>query len=934
MPLQSIPQFPYIKGIVASNQPLALPKGAVQRASNILMTSRGASSPCDGSGVLFAFTGNIQSNFGKFLAETLFDPTGVAPYFLALIQAFDQPLGPPKNLAASDGGVGGTLAAGTYFYVVTALDGNGGETTISNEVSQAVAVNHKINLTWNVVPNAFGYNVYRSTGAGTETLLSGTGLPVPQPSPIAPTVSFTDTGFSNSTILNLTSAQSSPGSVPAPFRVIGWNTVQAFTPQVGQSFVAAGVTPGSFNGTYTVTSVFGPGSFFSSINAAPTGTLAAGGTLTFGGSSPPVSDTTTQTALVRFPNGTGAWTDANIVALFPDTVPGLNTPPAGQAGGGSLAPSGTTNSTINGGIKGMVSLVPMFKQFTNRMVIALGNGFPMQIFSDPTGTPTNPAFTTPIDHATVDAFGVVDMVFTTNHGLDFTQGVGTQVYVQGMSDAAYNTNGHGVSAFVIIAIPATNEVKFRNLNAIGHGPATGGVATFTTAPVQSTFVPSFPVWAATTLLSTGDLIVPLTQPAPAIYLTVIQGGTTGAVEPVWPTGGLASIGKHVKDGTVIYSVTGLLNSAAPPPPGASHIEVFSGALWAFNTSPTNTADGLDGPCSLRQSSINNPNSWNPVNQAFLDKDDGSEGMALAKFTITAQGIPPEGSLIALKNFSPYQVIGVFGAPNLQIQAVSSDMGCIAPRTTIFVPGFGITRYTHLGYATFNGVKDEIVSEQIRPYFFPTKGNNFADIVTVDATWAPLSWAALTANPPQYCAAMPIGNSESKLTRLFCYDLVLKGWDNVDTPFALGSIAQVRAETTNPLTIFGGFLDGALQRWQAGDVQWYTGGALNAVNVAWSFRTLTVASNDTDQRVYVRRFVLTGTNTGAAGTITVSVNQSGVLQPQTLSFRIPANADFDVDFPVQLTGKRFDCTVSSSLQAEIDGAAWESEARPAGVVVSV
>ena len=932
MGLQSIAQFPYIKGIVASNQPLALPKGAIQRGSNILMTARGATSPCDGSGVLFPYNGVIQTTHGKFLAETLFDPTGVAPYFLALVQALNIPLGPPKNLTAVSF-AGGTLPPGTYYYVVTALDGAGGETPISNEiVITTVSIPEQVQLTWNVVPNAFGYNVYRGTTPGGETLLSGVGLPALQPAPITPTVTFIDDGFPNSTILNLVSAHSSPGSVPGPFRNIGWTTVQPFTPQIGQSFVAAGVTPSSFDGTYVVGSVQGPGMFTTSIGAAPAGTTAAGGTLTFGGSVPPVADTTVQTALVKFPNGIGEWTDSNIVALFPATVPGLNAPPAGQAGGGSLSPAGTTESTVNGGIPGMVSLVPMFRQFTNRMIIALGNGFAPQQYSDATGTPTNPAFVGTIDatDASVDAFGVVTITTTANNGLDPSQGVGSNVLIQFVTPNVYN------GVFVVIAIPSTNQVQVRNLAAIGSGVSTGaGTLTITTIPLNSTFVPSFPVWAANTQLATGDLIQPATQPAQAIYLTVIQGGETGPTEPTWPTGGTASIGQHVEDGTVIYSVTGLLNSAAPPPPGASHIEVFSGALWVLNTSPTNTANGLDGPCSLRQSSINNPNSWNPVNQAFLDKDDGSEGMALAKFTITAQGIPPEGSLIALKNFTPYQIIGVFGAANLQIQAVSSDMGCIAPRTTIFVPGYGIMRYTHLGYAVFGGVKDEIVSEQIRPYFFPTKGNNFADITVVDATWAPLSWAALTANPPQYCAAMPIGTSNGQLTRLFCFDLILKGWDNVDTPFALGSIAQVRAETTNPLTIFGGFNDGALQRWQAGDVQWYTGAAGGKnVNVSWSFRTLTVASSDTDQRVYVRRFVLTGTNTGPGGTITIAVNQSGVLQPQTLSFSIPANSDFDIDFPVQLTGKRFDCIIYSNLQVEVDGAAWESEARPAGVVVSV
>src|SRR6185312_3085543 len=40
----------------------------------------------------------------------------------------DKTLPAPSLLAATDGGAGGILGAGTYFYEVTALDGMGGET--------------------------------------------------------------------------------------------------------------------------------------------------------------------------------------------------------------------------------------------------------------------------------------------------------------------------------------------------------------------------------------------------------------------------------------------------------------------------------------------------------------------------------------------------------------------------------------------------------------------------------------------------------------------------------------------------------------------------------------------------------------------------------------------------------------------------------------
>ena len=117
-----------------------------------------------------------------------------ANYYLALAQALDVPIGPPQNLTIADGGAGGTLLAGTYFYKVTASDGVGGETTASNEVAITVAAGHQPVLTWNIVPNAASYNIYRGTASGSEVLIAGTGVPVAQNGFGSLTVTFTDTG--------------------------------------------------------------------------------------------------------------------------------------------------------------------------------------------------------------------------------------------------------------------------------------------------------------------------------------------------------------------------------------------------------------------------------------------------------------------------------------------------------------------------------------------------------------------------------------------------------------------------------------------------------------------------------------------------------------------------------------------------------------------
>lgn len=77
---------------------------------------------------------------------------------------------------------GGTLVAGTYYYVVTATT-PGGETLVSNEENIVTAANGKNTVSWTAVPNATGYNVYRGTGTGAEnTVFAASGT------------SFVDTG--------------------------------------------------------------------------------------------------------------------------------------------------------------------------------------------------------------------------------------------------------------------------------------------------------------------------------------------------------------------------------------------------------------------------------------------------------------------------------------------------------------------------------------------------------------------------------------------------------------------------------------------------------------------------------------------------------------------------------------------------------------------
>lgn len=74
----------------------------------------------------------------------------------------------PTGLGATPTTTGGTLATGTYYYQVTAVN-SFGETTGSLEVSAAVTgPNGKVTLDWADMAGATGYRVYRGLAAGGE----------------------------------------------------------------------------------------------------------------------------------------------------------------------------------------------------------------------------------------------------------------------------------------------------------------------------------------------------------------------------------------------------------------------------------------------------------------------------------------------------------------------------------------------------------------------------------------------------------------------------------------------------------------------------------------------------------------------------------------------------------------------------------------------
>lgn len=93
-------------------------------------------------------------------------------------------MAPPAAPSLTPSASGGTLTSGTYYYVIDALDGAGGETTRGVEASTPVTgPTGSVVLSWAAIPGAASYRVYRGTSAGAENTYYTTS-----------SASYTDTG--------------------------------------------------------------------------------------------------------------------------------------------------------------------------------------------------------------------------------------------------------------------------------------------------------------------------------------------------------------------------------------------------------------------------------------------------------------------------------------------------------------------------------------------------------------------------------------------------------------------------------------------------------------------------------------------------------------------------------------------------------------------
>ena len=113
------------------------------------------------------FSGLIRANGGLQVVGT-YSTTG--PLTAGTGQSLGVFMASPTGVASAPHS-GGSLPDGVYYWVVTALDGAGGETLVSNETSLGVGgVNKSATITWSPVLGAQSYRVWRGASPSLESV--------------------------------------------------------------------------------------------------------------------------------------------------------------------------------------------------------------------------------------------------------------------------------------------------------------------------------------------------------------------------------------------------------------------------------------------------------------------------------------------------------------------------------------------------------------------------------------------------------------------------------------------------------------------------------------------------------------------------------------------------------------------------------------------
>lgn len=151
--------------VIAAASPLFAWGQYLDYQAEVRSLARLAATPAAGFILLYGDPGTVIPA-GLPISAPLLSPEDQPPVFeVTVAGVLDDPLDPPANLFENHYTPGGSLAANTYRYVVTAVDPALGETTVSNEDAAVVASGSSyVNLFWDAMPAAASFRVYRKTG--------------------------------------------------------------------------------------------------------------------------------------------------------------------------------------------------------------------------------------------------------------------------------------------------------------------------------------------------------------------------------------------------------------------------------------------------------------------------------------------------------------------------------------------------------------------------------------------------------------------------------------------------------------------------------------------------------------------------------------------------------------------------------------------------
>jgi hypothetical protein len=955
----------WIRGLQAGFDRFSLPKGAVSRISNMVYTRRGALKNCDGSLIFSAF-GGINPFFwnpltSKFWREVFYysPSSSIRTGYFGLYSDPATPLA--TSLGTPTLATNGTGLTGTYFIKMTAVDGVGGESAASPEANIVVA-NQGIKITWTPVANAYGYNVYVATSSGAEVLW----LP---PGDLATAAGVSVIGSAIATIIIDNTWISNANQVPSAV-------------DTSSQLIFTSIPIGGYSNANAVKTL-----------PAAIAAISTGSSASIDTTSAPVTTTTQFKPTATAPGGPIFGTHAFDSATAGGTGSGSSfTDEAGHSDGGEqqtwsgfAADSGTVTAitisissdmTLGFGANGQATLRYTLNNGSSWIILANRNSnysatdsASIPIAQDLTQVKVSALIKSGSranSEAEMEIFSIIITVTTlvASGGSSGSGGLGT----------GGGTPNGGVSG---ICSPLPMIVGFvgKMMLALGNGitPYQSDGTTAGTTQITNTFTAVYPARIASSLYNKGDQIEATVAGTAYVFTAQQEGTTSSGGAPAFA----ATLGSTVTDGQVVWKNTGQV-TLSPVPRGAAHEEIYAGSLWLANTSPTLTTDQLDGPSALRQSDLNNPISWNPLNAAEISPDDGDECTGIKAFTVAEAGIAPQNFLMFFKNFSSYLIQGVFGSTNFSITRLQTDIGNVAARSIQFLPGYGIMRLSHLGFAVTDGISDKLQDpEAIRPLLFAETTED--DITQIDWSTAWFSKAAQTVEPPMYVCAMPlvgananlidlltgvtvtvissgspmlptgnyyvqaglrgpngvtslsaisgpfavvsgtsflrIGNSAlpagyygfrvwfgnspttlnqyvdgdattiniqapgsggipptsiaGALTRVFCYDLIIKAWTVFDLPFSISVLRQSRIEGSIPLTIAAGRFDDSVRQMQAGDQTW-DAGATNPV-IQWSFKDAEVYDEGASVILFHNQVIIRGDDAPSSVNVTTEIN---------------------------------------------------------------